>query len=296
MSGDPCLWHYWVVPLFPCSLSFLFCCHATCTLCASNYPHLIALTGFTCYTMTHLTHIPIWLIEYTCWLCSEWHILFCVLSIATLLYIIDFPLPPFYCQCWLFNVIPVRLLNSLAVPNHLSFGSPRFTLVWCLIWWFKMFPRLLFSFIIIPSTVLLISIYGILNPSLSPSLSLFFSSYSCPTFLPPFPLIPFFFSLLIFVPLLFICWLPPCPFLPSFPTPLPCSSTGSPGPSSAGVFPELRELFTLRPVAGSRDLPDGADALLVSGPHVGRQLPHRSSPPRGSAYFCLPQDPPPAQH
>lgn len=71
---------------------------------------------------------------------------------------------------------------------------------------------------------------------------------------------------------------------------------GPAGSSSAGVLPELGDLCVIRPEPGSRDLSNGTDAILVSGSHVGRQLPHGNTPAWGSAYFCLPEDPPPAQH
>lgn len=71
---------------------------------------------------------------------------------------------------------------------------------------------------------------------------------------------------------------------------------GFAGPSSAGVLSELGDLRGAWPVSGSRDLPNGIDAILVSGTHVGRQLPHCSTSAWCSSYFCLPEDPPPAQH
>ena len=74
------------------------------------------------------------------------------------------------------------------------------------------------------------------------------------------------------------------------------SFAGSPGSSSAGVFPELRVLLAVRPVPGGRDLPHGTDPLLVAGSHVGCQLPHCSAPPWGRSDVCIPQNPPPAQH
>ena len=128
----------------------------------------------------------------------------------------------------------------------------------------------------------------LLNHSFS-FFSLFFSSsFSCPTLS---PLCSCFF--LLFSLTFLLCFLHP-----SFPL---CSLSpflfpGSPGSSSAGVFPELTDLCAVRPVSGSRDLPHGADALLVFDAHVGRQLPYCSTPPWGSSYFCLQQDPPPTQH
>lgn len=130
-------------------------------------------------------------------------------------------------------------------------------------------------------------LWHFLNHTLYPLISLFFfSSFSCPTLSPPYSR---------FLSVLFFLILFPSPSFPLCSL-SPRSSLGSPGPSSAGVFPELRELRAVRPVSCSWDLPHGVDALLVSGPHVGRQLPHCSPPPWGSSCFCLQQDPPPTQH
>lgn len=74
------------------------------------------------------------------------------------------------------------------------------------------------------------------------------------------------------------------------------SSPGYLSASAAGVFPGFRELRAIRPVSGCWDLPHGADSLVDSGAHVGRQLPHCSTPPRGGSHFRLQQDPRPAQH
>lgn len=74
------------------------------------------------------------------------------------------------------------------------------------------------------------------------------------------------------------------------------SSLGSLSAGFAGVLPGIRELRTIRPVSGSRDLPYGADSLMDSRTHVGRQLPHCSTPPWGGSHFCLQQDPHPTQH
>lgn len=83
---------------------------------------------------------------------------------------------------------------------------------------------------------------------------------------------------------------------PAFSACFPPLAPGFPDSSSAGVFPELRGFRSIRPVSGRGGLPHGADALLVHDPHVGRQLPHRHAPPRGSAHICLRKDPLPAQH
>lgn len=74
------------------------------------------------------------------------------------------------------------------------------------------------------------------------------------------------------------------------------STPGYLSASTAGVFPGFRELCAIRPVSGCRDLPHGADSLVDSGAHVGRQLPHCSTPPRGGSHFRLQQDSRPAQH
>lgn len=177
-----------------------------------------------------------------------------------------------------FSSHPHRAFKLKACLCNLSFQFfMLILLVWSPIWWFKI--------------VLSVFLRYFLNRA--PSVS------SPCSFSPPSPvhffLLPVSFCLLsllfpVNIPLLFPS--------PSFPMLCfsPWSSPGSPSSSSAGIFPDSRVLPAIWPVSGSRDLPHGADALLDSGAHVGRQLPHCSTPPWGSSYFCLQQDPRLTQH
>lgn len=223
--------------------------------------------------MTHVSHIPdlIYLVH---WNKAFAYVISAVCQFPILFYIFNDTL-------WSSHVNPIRTFNWLWKHSFLFFSS-----VYSFLFFTSSLLIFLFSCHPCPAYLYL---WYFLNHT--PPLFLF-SSFVCPTS------ISFMFLLVCVVFGSFLRFFDFEFPSPSFPTCSlsPCASPGSTGSSSAGVFPELRVSCAVRPVSGSRDLPHGVDALLVSGAHVGRQLPHCSTPPWGSSYFCLQQDPPPPQH
>lgn len=94
---------------------------------------------------------------------------------------------------------------------------------------------------------------------------------------------------------MFFCFIIPVQCLPLSLSLSSCLA-GPPGAGAAGVLPERRELGDVRPHAGHRHLLHGADTILDTGAHVGRQLSHGGTPPRGRPDLRLQQDPQFTQH